>query len=143
MGTLTKQQQSEREEAIAELRELVKPGDTIRTILRHVARSGMSRRISLVISDGEDVRDITWLAAKAMGDPVKQRGQYVQDAGLYVGGCGMDMGFHVVYSLSHTLYPTYACIGDRCPSNDHSNGDRDHSPHHHNSGGYAISQRRL
>ena len=24
---------------------------------------------------------------------------------LIVGGCGMDMGFHVVYSLARSLYP--------------------------------------
>jgi hypothetical protein len=34
-------------------------------------------------------------------------------------------------------------VGLRCPSNDHSNGDRDYSPHHHGSGGYAVSHRWL
>jgi hypothetical protein len=47
----------------------------------------------------------------------------------------MDMGFHVVYNLSSALYRGgFGCIGDkpvRCPSNDHSNGDRDYTPHMH------------
>jgi len=35
----------------------------------------------------------------------------------------MDMGFHLVYELSHTLYGDgYACLGKgKCPSNYHNN----------------------
>ena len=53
----------------------------------------------------------------------------------------MEMGFSLVYTLSSTLYPEgFKCIGyGRCPSNDHRNGDRDYSPHQHDSGGYAIN----
>lgn len=42
-------------------------------------------------------------------------------------GCGMDMGFHLVYSLSRVLFSPkqggFEClgIGHYCPSNDHSN----------------------
>jgi len=68
--------------------------------------------------------------------------------GITVGGCGMDMGFHVVYSLSSYLYRDgFECIGDsegwgkKCPSNDHCNDDRNYTPHHHQSGGYALRQR--
>ena len=51
----------------------------------------------------------------------------------------MDMGFHLVYELSRALYPAgFVCSGDKCNSNDHSNGDRDHSPHQHQDGGYAL-----
>lgn len=59
---------------------------------------------------------------------------------LVVNGCGMDMGFHVVYELGYTLYGRdgFICIGERCPSNDHSNGDRDYTPHAHTDGGYAL-----
>src|SRR5712692_6873174 len=65
-----------------------------------------------------------------------------QYEGIKVSGAGMDMGFHLVYSLSYDLYPDgFECIGERCPSNDHSNGDRDYSPHHHKDGGYALLQR--
>ena len=42
----------------------------------------------------------------------------------------MDMGFHLVYSLSYALWPDgFGCVGAGCPSNDHSNGDRDYTPH--------------
>lgn len=92
-------------ESVADLRKLLQPGDTVSTILRSVSRSGMSRRISLVIARENEVVDITWDAARAMGDNVKQGGKYVQDAGMVVNGCGMDMGWNLVYNLSATLFP--------------------------------------
>lgn len=59
-------------------------------------------------------------------------------------GCGMDVGFSLVYNLGWVLFPNgFECVGERCPSNDHSNGDRDYSPHHHSDGGYALRQRWL
>lgn len=91
-------------ESIRYLRSILNPGDTVRTILRQVSRSGMSRRISLVIARDGEIEDITWHAARAMGDKVKQGGRWVQDAGLTVGGCGMDMGFHLVYNLGRYLF---------------------------------------
>lgn len=68
-----------------------------------------------------------------------------KDGSLKVGGCGMDMGFPVVYNLSATLFRDgFDCIGKGCPSNDHSNGDRNYEPHRHaHAGGYALSSRWL
>lgn len=73
----------------------------IYTVLRHVSSSGMSRDISLkTVQDGELI-DITYTAAEALGEKVKEKnGRRV----IRVGGCGMDMGFHLVYSLSSVLY---------------------------------------
>jgi hypothetical protein len=138
----TKAQIAERDEALERLREWLEPGDTVYTILRHVSRSGMSRSISVVRDSEDGPHDFTYLAARVLGYRVDER-----NGGLKAGGCGMDMGFHVVYSLSSRLFPNgFECIGEgdsdrwgsRCPSNDHSNGDRDYSPHHHSSGGYAL-----
>jgi hypothetical protein len=59
--------------------------------------------------------------------------------GLKVGGCGMDMGFHVVYSLSRSMFrDSFYCIGKKCRSNDHTNGDRNYRRHKHSDGGYAL-----
>jgi hypothetical protein len=135
--------------ALLNLRELLKPGDTVYTILRHVSRSGMCRRISLLISDGKAVSDISWAAAQAMGDPVKNRAGYVQDVGIEVGGCGMDMGFELVYNLGRYLYPDgFECSGDSCPSNDHSNDPECKrstfkGEMHTGDGGYALQHRWL
>lgn len=114
----------EREDAADRLRELVKPGGTVFTILRHVSRSGMLRHITLHIMGAEKdgTLDITHLAAKAMGEKRADNG------GIKMGGCGMDMGFSLVYSLSTILYGNgYKCAGrgeswsGKCPSCYHSN----------------------
>jgi hypothetical protein len=79
----------------------VKPGTKVYTIMRHVSSSGMSRNISLVIANGEEVIDITYYAAHALGDKlIESKGHRA----IRVNGCGMDMGFHLVYNLSSVLF---------------------------------------
>jgi hypothetical protein len=163
MTTVTK---IEHTEALERLREWLKPGDTVHTILRHVSRSGMQRVIQLVrIEPGETshearVLHIGWSAARALGMRYDNKRE-----GIVVGGCGMDMGFALVYELSRVLWPNgHGCTGVGCPSNDHSNGDRDYTPHNaalvaelernrvstaiaanhwHTDGGYTLKQRWL
>lgn len=112
---------SERDEAIERLRETLKPGDTVYTVLRHVSRSGMSRNISVHSIDPESSEPL-WLTYNvhlATGIPLDKSKE-----ALRVGGCGMDMGFHVVYELSYVLYGSgFQCLGEgnHCPSNYHSN----------------------
>jgi hypothetical protein len=189
---MTKREQAEVEQAKEHLRNWLKPGDTVYTILRHVSRSGMQREIGLYVVRGDEVQWLGGWAATALGYRI---GKY---DGLVVGGCGMDMGFHLVYNLSRVLFRDgFGCIGDRetswrihteetcparsyhdaakpdacehreswtsrasCPSNDHSNGDRDYTPHltlrakvlpgqedsirhWHADGGYALRHRWL
>jgi hypothetical protein len=102
----------------------------------------MSRRIDLFARTPDGPMFITGMAAAAMGE------RWDRDkGGIVVSGCGMDMGFHLVYNLSYTLWPFgHDCVGKPCsshpkgcPSNDHSNGDRNYSPDHtHTDGGYAL-----
>ena len=62
---MTKQQQSERDEAIARLRSTLKPGDTVYTVLRNCSRSGMSRSIDIYkLEDGQPIW-LSGLAARA------------------------------------------------------------------------------
>jgi hypothetical protein len=120
---MSKRKDEERAKAIAELKEVVKPGDTLYTILRHVSKSGMSRRIS-VYSEG--MRMLDSLVSEVTGYKFASKGD-----GLVVSGCGMDMGFHLVYNVSSALYGGYGhnpeggykCLGEegRCPSNYHAN----------------------
>ena len=95
----TKAQQAELlTEAEAQLRAVLRSGDTIYTVLRHVSRSGMMRHISLfVIRDNQPVC-LDWQTAQLLG------WQLAKGDGIKVGGCGMDMGFHLVYSLSAALF---------------------------------------
>lgn len=125
MARLTKAQQQERDEAITRLREWLKPGDTVYCILRHVSRSGMLRVIDLAATVNGETVNIGRTAAVAMADP------YDYDRrGIRIPGAGMDMGFALVYNLGRTLWPSgYGCTGAGCGSNDHSNGDRDYTPH--------------
>jgi hypothetical protein len=138
---MTRQQKAEREEALIMLHKFIQPGNTIYTILRHVSRSGMSRVIDLYQTRGEP----QWLSGYASRVGL---GRFdCRRQGIRVGGCGMDMGFHLVYNLSYILFPNgFDCIGEdnRCPSNDHSNGDRNYSPdNRHKDGGYALRHRWL
>jgi len=117
-------------EAILNLRDFVKPGMVVYTTLRHVSRSGMQRVIDVHVMQDNEPRWIGYMAAKALGDRYDDKRQ-----GIVVGGCGMDMGFSIAYNLSRYLFPDFGCVGEgdgyatRCPSNDHSNGDRDYTPH--------------
>ena len=131
--------QKEREEAVRELREILKPGDTVYTNLKHVSRSGMSRVIMPFIIRDNSPRYLGWTVSKAIDERYNR-----EKEGIVMGGCGMDMGFELVYRLSRKLYPEgYTCVGKRCPSNDHANGDRKYTRHHHGDGGYALRQRWL
>jgi hypothetical protein len=111
---MTNATDQERTEAIEELRAMFPVGSTVSTILRHTSKSGMSRAISVV---GPHLGDVSYLVAKAGVAKLDSR-----HVGLKMGGCGMDMGFALVYGLSRTLYADgFKCIGKGCPSNDHSN----------------------
>jgi hypothetical protein len=164
----TKAQREEQNEAIEELRKILKPGDALHTIQRHVSSSGMSRAISVVKVDKDGtIYRLDGLIARA--GIFKWHRKF---DGLEVGGAGMDMGFHVVYAVSRSLFPNgYKCSGHdgskrapRCNSNDHSNyrswieqgtWDREkgewvgriENPEpnfkkgmHHTDGGYALKQ---
>lgn len=96
----------------------IRVGSKIYTTVLHVSRSGMSRTIQTTISHKGQVFDISHLVAAATGMRFdRDRG------GVVAGGVGMDMAFHVVYSLSRALFPKgHKCTGkETCPSNDHSN----------------------
>jgi hypothetical protein len=98
-----KQQQiTEKNEAIIMLRTYLKPGDLALTVLRHVSTSGMSRDISVFVNFNGETKDITWYVAKAMNEKLKEVNGH---RAIRVTGCGMDMGFNLIYNLSWTLYP--------------------------------------
>ena len=76
---------------------------TVYTVLKHVSRSGMKRVIDVyVIRDNRPYR-LSWSAAELMGWTYDRNHE-----GIVVGGCGMDMGFHLVYSLSYVLFKNTA-----------------------------------
>lgn len=97
--TKKREQEIRRAEALKMLRKLCPPGTTIYTVLRHVSRSGMQRRIDLyVIRKNQPV----WLSGYA-GVVLEMRLGKHGD-GLVTDGCGMDMGFDLVHNLSYALH---------------------------------------
>jgi len=89
----------QREESIEELKKWIEPGDTVFTRLDHVSQSGMTRHISvLLILDKDTILYPNWHVSNVLGWTQAKRD------GIKVTGCGMDMGFHLVYTLSHILF---------------------------------------
>jgi hypothetical protein len=112
----------EKNEALKQLRKIIKPNDVINCFLRHVASSGMSRRISFFVIKNNKLIGLDWYIEKVLG----YKRSY-NNLGLVVGGCGMDMGFAVVYALGLSLWPK----GTKKP-----HGIRNGEPDSH--GGYAL-----
>lgn len=90
-----------RDEALTELRKHLKPGDVVYTTVTHTSSSGMMRVIRPFIVRKGEPWDISYLVGPALG--LRQHDRYY---GLKVSGCGMDMGFWLVYELSHSLFPS-------------------------------------
>lgn len=115
---------SEKQEALDKLKSWIKKGDTIHTTVKHVSKSGMTRHISvrhLKATDNPErpvnVSNYDYHVARVLDLPEAPNYQ-----GVKIGGCGMDMGFHLVYSLSRALFK----------DEPKGEGDRDH--------GYWIKQ---
>lgn len=85
-------------EAIDSLKNTLKEGDTIYTVLRHVSRDGMSRQIDVYVIRNNEPRYLSYWTAKALDY------RQAKNGAAQVGGCGMDMGFHLVDSLSYALF---------------------------------------
>lgn len=122
--------EQEKQDARDELRKILSPGMTVYNILRHVSRSGMQRVIDpFTLTEDADGRP--WL--RPIGSLVARACGYRYDfkrSGIVADGCGTDMGWEIVYNLGYALWPSgYGCVGEKCRSNDHSNGDRDYTPH--------------
>ncbi len=89
------------------LRALCPPGATVYTVLRHASRSGMDRVIACFVMgrDGAGACAPLWVPssriARVLGSGWRDDRNY---DGNHVGGVGMDMGWHLVYTLSFALY---------------------------------------
>ena len=101
-----KYSKSEKQEALEKLKSWIKKGDTLHTTTKHVSRSGMMRHISvkhLKATDNPErpvnVSNYDYHVARVLDLPEAPNYQ-----GVKIGGCGMDMGFHLVYSLSRALF---------------------------------------
>tara|TARA_R100000654_G_scaffold22803_3_gene45109 strand:+ start:375 stop:683 length:309 start_codon:yes stop_codon:yes gene_type:complete len=82
------------------LRDTFPEGSTAYTLVTKVAPSGMSRHIMVAGSRKKGhVQNVSWYISQLLDWKYKDNTRSV-----FVGGCGMDMGFHLVYTLSRILY---------------------------------------
>jgi len=114
---MTKANEAEKAQTLGELKALLAKASTadgydhnthkhvklpvIYTALWSVSASGMSRRISaFVVVDG-DITKLDWYVLKADITGTRPRGD---NDGVVLGGCGMDMGYHLAYSIGQAIY---------------------------------------
>lgn len=96
-----------------ELRDILKrSGNRVYCILRNVSRTGMTRHIDFYAFEPSTKEELKkgyplvtkhWLSyriAAVLDYPFNKNRESVK-----VSGCGMDMGFSVVYGLGRALYP--------------------------------------
>jgi hypothetical protein len=91
--------QKEKLEAIKHLKQFIKKGDTIFTKIEKVSTSGMYRHIKVISIKKNNPNYWSYYVAKILEWSYKDKTNAVG-----VGGCGMDMGFHLVYTLSRILF---------------------------------------
>lgn len=89
----------ERAEAVAVLKQYIKKGDTLYTILRHTSSSGMTRVIDVVKPEKGEMVWLGYNIAVAMDLPYDRKNN-----GVKVAGGGMDMGFALIYDLGAILF---------------------------------------
>ena len=97
----------EKQQAIQYLKEHIKKGDTLFTIVTKVAKSGMSRNIKVLDIKEGNPSYWNYYIAKVLDYKLKE------DGTIRVQGCGMDMGFHLVYTLSKVLFDDGYAIKQR------------------------------
>lgn len=84
------------------LKGILSAGDNVYLVLKSKASSGLSRRMACLIIDvdvegKQYIRNISRLVARATDN----RYHKGEDA-VGISGCGMDMGFALIYDLSST-----------------------------------------
>lgn len=93
--------EKERLERVEQAKKQFPEGTAIYTVVKHVARSGMMRRIApIVVVDGE-ARNISGIVSHVLG------WNFTDDGAIQVSGCGMDMGFHLVSRFAEEVHGHY------------------------------------
>lgn len=97
-----------RAEAIGRLRAILPPGSTVYTILRHVARSGMMRRLDVYAldtdSDGKPwMRYLSGLVSHATGLKFTAKGGAREDCGLVLNGCGYSQSDEIIDRIEEAI----------------------------------------
>lgn len=119
-------------EELARMHDWIKPGDTLYTILEHRAASGMSRWIRCLLVKIDDKGKPYFLYPNHAVSVILGLRRSREREGVFISGCGMDMGFEIAYRLGQALWP------DGTPE---PHGTRNGKPDSY--GGYALRHRWL
>ena len=97
-----------REAAIDKLRKLLPPGSTVYTILRHVARSGMMRRLDVYALDTDSegkpwMRYLSGIVSHATGLRFSAKGGAREDCGIVMNGCGYSQADEIVDRIEESI----------------------------------------
>ena len=96
---MNKQKQQISNEAIARLKDWgMKKNTLVYGKVIHVSQSGMSRDIAFYMLDGSRMVNISSQIAQVLDWRTDSQKNAVK-----VGGCGMDMVFHTIYTLSEVM----------------------------------------
>ena|SRR3990167_173938 len=154
---MTRFNEQDKKEAISKLMPMLRKSKfMVYSQVRHVSSSGMMRHIDFFVMNSNKPININWYIERITNTYFRAKSYNAKNAdSLRVSGCGMDMGFAVVYALSSCIYghrkeSIFKCRGEGCPSNDHTN---DRKPYQwdrvkskgkiHSDGGYALIQKWL
>jgi hypothetical protein len=97
-------------ENIRELKKAFPKGSTAYTKLIDCSKSGMTRIIGVIAIKKNEPNYYSYKVGELLEYKHAEKfGEY----GLKVGGCGMDMGFHLIYQLSSKLYKDGYAIKQR------------------------------
>ena len=121
--------QAERAQAIAHLREILRPGDTVLAVVRAVSSSGMTRMIDFYKSTDRGMVYLSPYFATVLDIGRDMRGA------CRITGCGMDMAFWATYNVGRYLFPDGFKVDGYGRNGDTSGWDED--------GGYALHLRIL
>lgn len=94
MGNIKKMEKVEELKGILKGTKKDKNGYRLTFRIERVARSGLSRCLSIYLQKGEYKRNITQLLCDIMDET------YTKDGFMRVYGCGMDMLFNTCYNLN-------------------------------------------
>lgn len=92
--TKKEQKEKDKQESIKYLKRNIKPGGELLVNIISVSKSGMSRRMRVL---NNKFIDLSYDVAKVIE-------WNHSDKGILVSGCGMDMCFHLIQTLSYYLY---------------------------------------
>ena len=92
-----------KQESISYLKSMLKKDDIIHTQLCHVSQSGMTRHIKVRLIRDNIPLDLSFDTSRVL-EWKEGKNRFGGYNGIKVRGCGMDMGFHLVYTLSRVLF---------------------------------------